>query len=161
MCYVPTLVGDQFWKIITKNVVNYKIPKFDPYFIFVQEWIAKWVFALLKATNPMAIFNQLRLTNRVNTFSGASFASSAWNVSSLLFFARHNLKIKYLQIAVCFVQPLNKHLVNKNIQLTSEHMKSPIIREVQNKTMNGQYTPTSETLKLKSDKQTSNFGKHA
>lgn len=32
---------------------------------------------LVKAAKPMTAFNQLRLTNGVNTFSGASFASLA------------------------------------------------------------------------------------
>lgn len=78
MCYVPTLVGDQFWKIITKNVVNYKIPKFDWSILhFCSGMNSKVSLCLIiKSRKSDGHFYQLRLTNRVNTFSGASFASS-------------------------------------------------------------------------------------
>ena len=115
----------------------------DPYLIFVQEWVAKHVFAfLVKATKSMAEFDQLRLTNGVNTFSGASFASLSWNgmdrIHFSFFFAKHNLKIKISGCLTsgCFFQTMSKRLVNKDIQMTNEHMKKYRIKQ-----WDGHYTP--------------------
>lgn len=68
---------------------------------------------------------------------------------------------KYLQISVCFVQPLNRDSVNeKGIQTAGELMKPCLlplfIIEVQNKTVRSVYVPTPGWLKLKSNKQKKN-----